>query len=785
MKRTIITIIGILLLAACSTTKHLPEGEILYTGQKSMIIKNPTPTSVGEIALEEIDAALAKAPNNSLLGSSTIRTPFPFGLWFYNGFYNYKKGFGRWIFNKFGATPVLMSAVAPDIRQKAAINLLRDYGYFNGTVTYETFPDSKDPLKAKLQYTVDMKNPYFIDTVYYMGFNERTTRIMEKGRRRSVISPGEQFNVLDLDEERTRISELMRNVGCYYFRSDYMIYQADTAMVPGGHVQMRLMPVAGMPEVAEKPFHVGNKEVILIGRKRGRLDDSLVYNGITFRYHDKMEVRPNMLYRWLNYQGFRRKRQIQDSAGIARHQNFMSLYSLHRQTRIQERLANIGIFSSTEMKYTARDSAYVCDTLDARVVLALNKPYDVEFDFDVTTKSNNQTGPGAAFILTKNNVFRGGESWNIKLDGSYEWQTGGKGGGSSMDSYEVGLSSSLTFPRIVFPRMGKNEYDFPATSTFSLNIRQMNRSKYYKMLSFGGNATYEFQPKPMIKHSLTPIKLTFNMLRDPTEEFLELQEENPALYVSLNDQFIPSMEYTFTYDNASLPRVKNPIWWQTTLASAGNITSAIYAMTGKSFSEKDKKLFGVTFAQFLKLNTEFRYHYTINSDQMLAARIAGGVIWSYGNTETSPYSEQFYIGGANSVRAYAARNIGPGGYPPDDEKKYGYINHVGDIRLEANLEYRFRLVSDLHGAIFLDAGNVWLMREDADRPKGKFRLKDLPDQIALGTGVGLRYDLDFLVFRLDLGIGLHDPYDTGKSGYYNISKFSDSMSLHFAIGYPF
>lgn len=150
MKRLILYIAGLIFLAGCSTTKHLPEGEILYTGQKPMIVLNRSETSVGEIAMEEVEAALATAPNNSLLGSSTIRYPFPFGLWIYNGFQKYEKGFGKWIFNKFAATPVLMSTVNPDIRQKAAVNLLRDYGYFNGSVSYKTFIDPKDSLKAKL-----------------------------------------------------------------------------------------------------------------------------------------------------------------------------------------------------------------------------------------------------------------------------------------------------------------------------------------------------------------------------------------------------------------------------------------------------------------------------------------------------------------------------------------------------------------------------------------------------------------------------------------------------------
>lgn len=784
MKQIIRHIIILLLLAACSTTSHLPEGEQLYTGQRAMIIDNPQPTPVGETALEEVEAALATAPNNAFLGSSTMRWPFPMGLWVYNAFGQKEKGVGKWIFNKFGANPVLLSNVNPDIRVKAANNLLRDYGYFNGRVSYKTFVDKRDSLKVKLQYTVDMRNPYLIDTVEYRGFNPQTTRIMELGRRRSLISPGEQFNVLDLDGERTRISTLLRNVGCYYFRPDYLTYQADTTLVRGGHVAMRLVPVEGMPPVAEKVFYEGKRSFWLLGRGGEIPNDSVQYRDLTIHYYNKLQVRPNMLYRWVNYQGFRRKQAVQDSAGISRRRDFMHRYSLYRQTRIQERLANVGIFKYTEMQYIPRDTTFRKDTLDLRMVAALDKPYDAELDFNLKMKSNNQTGPGASFTVTKNNVFGGGESWNVKLYGSYEWQTG-KNKSSLMNSYEMGLSSAITFPRIVFPRMGDREYDFPATTTFKLYADHLNRAKYYQMLAFGGNVTYDFKPVPTMKHSITPFRLTFNVLSGQTEAFKQLQAENPALYTSLQDQFIPVMEYTFTYDNASVRGKRNPIWWQTTVASAGNVTSLIYWMAGKSVREKGKKMLGVPFAQYLKLNTEFRYNYRISKGQSLATRVAAGVIRAYGNASAAPYTEQFYVGGANSLRAFSTRSIGPGGYVPSDDKRYAYINHVGDVRLEANAEYRFHLIADLHGALFLDAGNVWLLRNDPARPGGTLTLSDLPKQIALGTGVGLRYDLDFLVFRLDLGVALHDPYDTGKSGYYNIPKFSDGLALHFAIGYPF
>lgn len=215
-----------------------------------------------------------------------------------------------------------------------------------------------------------------------------------------------------------------------------------------------------------------------------------------------------------------------------------------------------------------------------------------------------------------------------------------------------------------------------------------------------GNATYDFQPTRTSRHSLTPLRVTFNVLQHTTKAFEEIAEQNKALYRSLQNQFIPAMEYTYTFDNAALRGVRNPIWWQTTFTSAGNITSGIYRVFGRKFSQKDKKLFGVPFAQFLKVNSDFRYTWKIDKNQSIASRVAGGIIWAYGNTNTAPYSEQFYIGGANSVRAFTARSIGPGGFRPTKTSKGLYLDQTGDIRMEANVEYRFRIYGDLHGAVF-------------------------------------------------------------------------------------
>ena len=210
-----------------------------------------------------------------------------------------------------------------------------------------------------------------------------------------------------------------------------------------------------------------------------------------------------------------------------------------------------------------------------------------------------------------------------------------------------------------------------------------------------------------------------------------------------------------------------------------------YRAFGQSFRKEDNRLLNVPFAQFVKLNTEFRHLWNMDKNNKIASRVALGALFAYGNATIAPYSEQFYVGGANSIRAFTVRSIGPGGYHPA-ESRYSYLDQTGTFRFEANVEYRFRIFKSIWGATFLDAGNVWLMRKDEARPNSQLELKTFPKQIALGTGVGIRYDMDILVFRLDFGIPLHLPYDTERSGYYNVTgSFMKNLGIHFAIGYPF
>lgn len=766
----VVALIAVLGFAGCSTTKNLPEGETLYTGIKRIEINEKDESANGEKTIEEVTAAVSVAPNNSFLGSAKYRIPIPFGLWIYNNFQKYEKGLGRWIFRKMAATPVTVSSVNPDTRVKIASNLLKDYGYFNGNVTY-TVDSTRNPRAVKLSYQIDMGKPYYIDTVLYEGFTGRADSLIRKHFDERLIHRNDNFDVTRLNEERERLVTLFKNNGYYFFRSEYITFLADTLMRPG-YINLKIIPKSNTPKEAKTKYIIGKTDINLIGYNGEQPDDSICARDFTVHYFGE---KPELRY------GVLRKRFLYRSG---------ETYSQLRMNYTQEALARLGVFKFNEFQYTPRNGS---DTLDIKVNSMFDLPYDSELEFNLTTKDTKQTGPGAKFNLSRKNFMHMGASLNLELKGSYEWQTSSTvdGRSSVMNSYELGAALSLDFPRLILPWI-KNRIDpfrFPSNTNFKVYAEQINRARYFKMLSFGGTVSYSFQPKRSIKHSVTPLNLAFNTLQNSTDEFNQIAAQNPMLFYSLSDQFIPSQSYTLTYDNSFRKR-KNRLWWENSLTSAGNVTSLIYAAFGQKFTEKDKKLLGTPFAQFLKYSSEVRNTIWFNDMHQLAFRAMGGIIWSYGNKTIAPYTEQFYVGGANSIRAFTIRSIGPGRYRPSESNTYSYVDQTGDIKLEANMEYRFRILSkfaggNLNGAVFLDAGNVWLLREDPARPDAQFTFNHFFDSIALGTGAGIRYDLDFLVLRLDLGIALHVPYDTGKKGYYNIPRFKDGMGLHFAIGYPF
>lgn len=761
-----LSLTALLALAGCSSTSNLPEGEVLYTGMKSTTYTDRDSADHSAAVEEEVEAALACAPNGSILGSSSLRTPFQLKLWIYNKYANSTSKFGKWMLKSFGREPVLMSYVNPEMRSLVAKNLLRDNGYFDAQVSYETIP-SKNPKKAKLHYTVTGNRLYTIDTVKYMGYTPGLDSLIRSTMAESKLKSGAAFSVSSLEAERSRLSNLFRDKGYYYYRSDYSTYVADSVSNPG-KVELHVQPLSDMPKEAQRQWYLGRMKVVLRRSNMEQITDSIVHRNLSVYYSGKKP--PIRLRAVLRDMKLRRRK----------------LFSQSDYQESSNIINSLGLFSVSAFTFTPRDTTAACDTLDMTLNCVLDKPYDGSIEANYAIKSNDRTGPGLVLGVTKRNAFRGGEKLSVNLKGSYEWQTGRRvaGNNSNINSYEYGIDASIEYPRIEAPfgLFSRHRFYKPPSTLFSLSANVLNRADYFKMLTVTGAVTYKFQTSPNSRHEFSPLLLDYNFLRNTTATFDSIMSANPAIYVSMRNQFVPKIKYTYTYTSPSTYR--NPIVWETTVTESGNLLSLAYVAAGKDFSRKEKDLFGNPFAQFLKLNTSLRKTWTLGHKSQLVGHVAAGVIWAYGNSERGPYSEQFYVGGANSIRAFTVRSIGPGKYVAPNTT-YAYLDQTGDVKFEANLEYRFNLFGSLYGALFLDAGNIWLLKKDANRPDSEFNPATFLAQLATGTGAGLRYDMEFLVLRLDLGVALHVPYDTGKSGYYNIPKFRDGLGLHFAIGYPF
>ncbi len=806
----------------CSTTKNLPEEEVLYIGIKEIDYgqkeKKKSPKETGEegvitsiaeaykavdealtrkdlsslkkegltqaqqdsikeverieeeayeTAKTEVDAALAYAPNNSLFGSSKYRIPFPTGLWVYNATVGKKSKLARWIFDTFAATPVYVSTVNPKTRALVAQNTLRNYGYFNGTVDYEILPE-KNPRKAKISYTVRPRNLFRLDSIAYLHFPAVGDSLLRRTFHQRNLFSGDPFSVINLDAERTRIYNLFRNVGYYYYKPEYITFRADTIQRPG-FVQLQVVPAEGIPAAANKRYRLGRTTISLFGNESPGLTDTLRLRDYTIYYNGGKKGKIPLRFGALRRNMFYRK-------GMLYRQDVMSF--------VQQQLSGMDVFSTVNLRYVPRDTTALNDTLDVEITGVLDKPYDGEFTTKVTSKSNGQIGPGLSFSMSKRNAFRGAEKLKFEVHGSYEWQTNStvKGRSSVINSYEYGTSLSLDYPRLIFPGAHKFSRRARTSTSFVLDATWMNRANYFGMVSLSARMAYTYQARPTIKHEFVPFRLDYDELLSTTATFDSIMRVNQALYVSIRDQFVPSMRYTFTY--SSPRRARNPRTFIFEIKESGNVTSGIYAAFGKPFNQKDKKLFNVPFAQYVRLMAEYREEFRLTPRTSIATRVGTGVIFSYGNSTAAPYNDLFSVGGANSIRAFTVRGVGPGSYVPG-ASEYSYIDQMGDFKIELNAEYRFPIVSILAGAVFLDAGNVWLLDADANRRGGTFDISRIGQELALGTGFGLRCDLDFLVLRFDIGVGIHAPYDTGKSGYYNMPRFKDSLGYHFAVGYPF
>lgn len=773
MKRGNLNILTILVAAvalmfpACSTTSKLADGEMLYNGMKLKLHPYDNERLPSEMVSDLTDAVNVKPNNPWPILSPYKRSPFPLGLWVYNHMSDSAGGLKGWIYRKLVSTPVLVSDARPEMRIKMLKQILDNNGYFASTAKYDV-TTGRNKKKGTVVYDVNVSAPYLLDSIIYLNRpdDKLACFIDSLAHLSSYLKAGERFSVDSLQAERVRITNSLRNRGYYYFRPEYIEFLADSLITPE-RIALKIVPAANIPALAKMQYRTGNITTYVLRRSLknpGTPDTIPTAKGdlIVFR---PSRLRKNMIPSCITFRPGR-------------------IFSVRNMDRTQTRLSRLGIFSDIQIQPVPNDtSANNPDPrLDVYISCRFDRPMEATLEANVTSKSNSYLGPGLVFGVTHNNIFGGAERFSLKFNANYEWQTG-RNSSSVFNSYEFGLQASLAFPRLLAPKFIRRTNRELNWTTITLGADVLNRPHYFRMAEFDAGLTYEWHPTRNSQNSLTLFKLSYTKLMRTTHEFDSIMNENPAVALSFRSQYIPQLSYTYSL-NKFLERANmNGINIQATFTEAGNLFDGIYRACGV---KGEKKLFGTPFSQFVKGQFQFVYSRRLirGLDQWLVSRVLVGAAHAYGNSTEVPYAEQFYIGGANSIRAFTVRSIGPGSYRPPLTQQNGYFDQTGTFKFELNTEYRFPIVSVLHGAVFVDAGNIWLLKEDPMRPGGKLRGSTFFRDLALGTGIGLRVDIGMMVIRGDLGYGLHAPYDTGTSGYFNI-KFKNAFAFHLAIGYPF
>ena len=755
--RGVAALIAGCLLWACSTTRRIPDDELLYNGLKKVeftedSVKVPS-------ALESSIRSAVDVPPNNYWKMLHWHYPFPLGLWVYNNWSNPPSGLKHWLYEKLVAEPVLVSDVRPEVRTRMIDEILDNNGYFRGAATYELVK-GRNPKKAKIRYTITPGPAYPMEVVELLPDTTALNHMIDSlVRRDPYLTSTMRYSTDSLNIARTRITNSLRNRGYYFFRPDYIEYLADSIAQPG-RILMKIMLAANTPKFALQRYRTGKVIVVANRHQGGGVADTIVTPRATLIQMKPSKFRSKLIPENVTFRPGR-------------------VFSVRDMNRTQTNLSRLGIFNSINIAAVPDSSNTKDHLLNVFVDCTFDAPWEAAFEINGSSKSNSYIGPGMSVKVTNNNIVGGGEQLTIGLTGSYEWQTG-HGSRSIFNSYEVGLNASLAMPRLIAPKfIPRSRFQLNWTR-FQLGADLLNRPHYFKMAQFNASVNYDWRVTRHVSNTFTPIKLTYTNLMHTTAVFDSIMNANPAVAQSFQSQYIPQMIYTYVYDR-NFGR-DNTLNWQFTIQEAGNVFWAIYRAFGK---KGEKELFGTPFSQFIKGSTQLVYGRRVTEgDSWIVSRVAVGAAHAYGNSTQVPYAEQFYCGGANSVRAFTVRSIGPGSYhdPALDDT---YFDQTGTFKFEANVEYRFPIAGPLHGALFLDAGNVWLLKDDPQRPGGQLKASTFLNDIALGTGAGLRFDIGMLVVRGDLGIGIHAPYDTGRSGYYNMTSFGKSLAFHLAIGYPF
>lgn len=766
----ILTFAAIAMLYSCSVTRDVEDNSFLLTNTKVHIV-NPD----REIEQDDLLYYLQQKPNKKLFGL------IQFKLMLHN------------IKDKWGEPPQILEKALVDKSEEQIKKYLNNRGYYNSEVKGEIIKIK--PKKAKVIYSVTLSEPYRINKIEYDIRDDSIKSIIVKSIDKSLIKPGDIFNIYTLDNERSRIAEELNENGYFTFTKDYISYEVDTALKSRkANIKVLIKNIILQPdnpggkpvEVKHKIYYVNNINIypdfnsvsadtliydtLKLKKVRKKHFQTLYYN---FLYHPPLKIKPGFVANSVYLENGKK-------------------YNLLDAKRTFQKLNELQIYKYVNINFNeVKPDSNLLDPdknyLDCNIRLTRSPLHSYSIEGQ-GTNSGGDLGLGGFLSYKNKNLFRGGEVFTIRFKLALEARQLGipKELQNSylylFNTIEYGIDATLSIPKFLAPiRQERFSRYFRPTTTVNAGYTFQDQQDYLRIISntsFG----YQWPGSQFSKHILFPIDINVIKVNTTPEFDSILANESERVKNQYTNHLIFAMKYSYIINTQRLGELRNFYYFRGNGEIAGNLLNGIMSLANVPKNDEGyRTMFGLRYSQYVKFDLDFRYYFAKNKYHTLAFRSFFGIAIPYGNSVDVPYEKGFYGGGANGLRAWPLRYLGPGSYTTEGAN----LERVGDIMIEGNFEFRFGVYKELKGALFCDVGNIWLLKEDPTFPGGKFDINTFIGQLASDVGVGVRLDFSYFVFRFDFAQRVTDPaLPSGKRFVIGSYKwFNPYMNL--GIGYPF
>jgi outer membrane protein insertion porin family len=759
-KYLFIIVIAAIAGAGCSSTKGLPANEKLYTGAKVKVEGPGLSTKQKKVLRNDLTGLTRPRPNTRFLG-------IPIKLNIYNMFRNKKKGLFKNLRDKFGEPPVLFSEFDLAKNNQVLQSYLENKGFFDAKVTGDTTIKGK---KASASFLAQTGNQYTINNVLFPKDSSEISLSLSALQSNTLLQPGKPFDLDVIKAERIRLDAGLKEVGFYFFSPEYLLLQVDSNL-NDFKVDMKLVVKEGTPQKATNVYRIHNVFIYsAYSLNTARIDTSMVdmelFNG-QYIVDRRKRFKPKLL-----------DESMQFRPG--------EVYSRTDHNQTLRRLINLNLFKFVKNRF--EEATTDSPKLDVYYYLTPLPSKTLSGEVTAISRSNNLNGSQFTINWRHRNLFRNGSQLNIQAYIGSDIQFSGALKG--YNTYRTGLQLEYAIPRFVLPfRTLASKGAFAPRTNIRLGYDILNRKNLYTLNSYRFEYGYTWRENLQKNHEFFPISIIYVQPLDVTQAYKDLEATVPGLERAIEPQFILGANYQYTYNQLAggVPKT-NSFYFSGLVDLSGNIAGLLM---GANVKNKDTaKIANTPFSQYIKFETDGRYYRKVGLNSTWANRIIIGVGIPYGNSVQIPYVKQFFVGGNNSLRGFRSRSVGPGIYFPVNSKDF-IPDQTGDIKLEVNTEFRPHISGPLFGAIFLEAGNIWLKNDSnyTQKPGGKFTGKFL-NQLAVDAGLGIRLDLTVFVIRLDVGFPLRKPWEQNpwvlNQIDFNSGRWKrENIVYNLAIGYPF